>query len=203
MEIQSECVRKVECWNSLSLHGYIQTNTNTQSLSFLSFLGKSKDVVQFLVITYRWRFNTCRLYSSVSPLLRKGYPVRKERWYGNKSSSFACGSHGYNSKLTGQGHPVHLHCILSIIQSSHLDFTRSEVFTWPSMEVSLLSFWLRLCPRFFPLFRVALYAHIYVQSSSHCTLLDLCDSIFADCMQMLRISQSNAFVLKRFIRYTI
>lgn len=54
---------------------------------------------------------------------------------------------------------------------------------------------------FFPLFRVALYAHIYVQPSSHRALLDLCDSIFADCMQMLRISQSNAFVLKRFIRY--
>lgn len=95
------------------------------------------------------KYQTCRLFSSVAPLLRKGHPVGKERWYGNKSSSFACGSHGYNSELTGQGHPVRLHCILSIIQSIQLDFTRSEAFTWPAMQVSLLSFWLHSCPRFF------------------------------------------------------
>lgn len=125
----------------------LHTNKYQYTISMvLSFLGKSKDYGPSRgPISYRRRFKTCTLFSSASPLLRKGHPVRKERWYGNKSSSFACGSHGYNSKLTGQGHPVRLHCILSIIQSSQLDFTRSEAFTWPTMD----SFWLPSCPSFF------------------------------------------------------
>lgn len=36
--------------------------------------------------------------------------------------------------------PARLHCILSVIQSGHLEFTRSEAFSWLTTEVSLLSY---------------------------------------------------------------
>lgn len=45
--------------------------------------------------------------------------------------------------------PARLHCILSVIQSGHLGFTRSEAFSWLATEVSLLSFLTRTKSCFF------------------------------------------------------
>lgn len=42
--------------------------------------------------------------------------------------------------VTGQGLPLCLHCVLSVIQSHHLHFTRSETLSWPTTGGHCLSF---------------------------------------------------------------
>lgn len=59
-------------------------------------------------------------------------------WYTNKSLL----SHTLIQKqrmVAGQGLPLCLHCVLSVIQSRHLHFTRSESLSWPTTGGHCLS----------------------------------------------------------------
>lgn len=111
--------------------------------------------------------------------------------------------------VTGQGLPLCLHCVLFVIQSHHLHFTRSETLSWPTTGGHCLSLCVCALTYFhFVLLCCVLWACalapcvcMHVRPGSLWGLLDACDSPFADCLQMVRISQSNVFTLNQYTSY--